>query len=619
MSNFVKRTSIRFMPDTGKVVAALHQPGSYSRVVSILRRVESMPDTAAQMAANQVLRDFSGRHRNLSKTFIKHLHVVVNGHTDLQEIIRKMTESKQILSGSYFTTEHSIESAAVYNPCIMSDPDQSGLEPGMQRVILSFRATGGTYVSTIVFRSGILDSNNNLFIDQRSSITDQAEPQRNHHYNKDNFINIARALNLNHNLIEKINSELDDEFNYYQLREITIKYSAREFNEEFSTDLKALRWIAESWAEIHFPIDSSINERAIFPISQHDGNGIEDARFVRFEEDDNKIVYYATCHSTNGSLNLPRLIRTLDFKTFQFQPLKGHRMMNRGMALFPRKINGRFAMLARPDGMNNHVLFSDDITQWPAEGVCVQQAKFPWEFMQIGNCGSPIETEYGWMVITHGVGPMRRYCLGAILLDRVDPTKVIGQLNEPLLLPHEDERNGFVPNVVYSCGSILHNNQLIIPYTISDTYSGMATVPLDELYHRMLAGGRQNFDSSKTSGDRKRILLVEDDIIQQKIIASILRSDGFDVDIAGDGVIALMQISKSRFDLIVSDINMPNFDGIQMLEYINQNSIKIPIVFLTSIQEEEIHSKTIELGAQAIMQKPVNRELLLTKIREIVH
>ncbi|MDO9511742.1 MAG: response regulator [Bacteroidales bacterium] len=617
MSNFVKRTSIRFMPDTSKVVAALHQTGAYTRVVTVLKRIDDMPDTIAQMALNQVLRDFSGRHRNLSKTFLRHLHIVVNGHTDLQDIIQKMPEHKQMLAGSYFTTEHSIESAAIYNPCIMPDPDQSGLEEGMQRVILSFRATGGTNISTIVFRSGILDANNNLFVDQRSSITDQAEPHRNQHYKKENFINIAIALSLNPDLINKVSQELEDTFNYHQLREITIKYGAREYNDEYTMDLTALRWIAESWAEIHFPVDSTLNERAIFPISPSDANGIEDARFVRFTEDNGHVSYHATCHSTNGYANLPRLITTNDFKSFRFQPLKGHRMMNRGMALFPRKINNKYAMLGRPDGMNNYVLFSDHIDQWPSEGACIQQARFPWEFMQIGNCGSPIETENGWLVITHGVGPMRRYCLGALLLDLEDPTKVIGQLNEPLLVPHDDERNGFVPNVVYSCGSILHNNQLILPYTVSDTYSGMATVPMEELYHRMLTSGKENFLIEKQQKTRKKILLVEDDQIQQKIVASILRSDNYDVEIAADGIIALMQLTKSPFDLILSDINMPNFDGIQMLEYLNQNNIRIPVVFLTSIQEAEIQQTTLQLGAKAILYKPVNRALLINKIREL--
>jgi CheY-like chemotaxis protein len=257
-------------------------------------------------------------------------------------------------------------------------------------------------------------------------------------------------------------------------------------------------------------------------------------------------------------------------------------------------------------------MFSDTINLWH-EAVPLQSPKFPWEFIQVGNCGSPIETEYGWLVITHGVGPMRKYVISAILLDLDDPTKIIGQLNEPLLSPNEEEREGYVPNVVYSCGSIINNEELVIPYAMSDTSSTYTTLPLKELLANLLPTdlkrGRPGLEKQKA-----RILVVEDEVINQKIIGAILKSDGYEVDIAPDGVIALMQIAKGGFDLILSDIAMPNLDGYQMLEYMTKNKIDIPVIFLSSHTGPEYEARGLRMGATEYIKKPVDRELLLLRI-----
>ena len=244
--------------------------------------------------------------------------------------------------------------------------------------------------------------------------------------------------------------------------------------------LECMHWLAESNYEIHFAPSSEMSERIIFPVSPNESNGIEDARFVRFVEDDKSVIYYATYTAYNGRVILPQLIETTDFLNFRVLTLNGQAVQNKGMALFPRRINGRYAMLSRLDDENLFLIFSDNPHFW-SNPQLLQVPQQPWELVKLGNCGSPIETEAGWLVITHGVGPMRKYCIGATLLDLNDPTKVLGQLKKPLLRPEGNEREGYVPNVVYSCGSLIHNGQLILPYGVSDTASSIVRIELSEL------------------------------------------------------------------------------------------------------------------------------------------
>jgi predicted GH43/DUF377 family glycosyl hydrolase len=242
--------------------------------------------------------------------------------------------------------------------------------------------------------------------------------------------------------------------------------------------------LAQSNYEVQFAADSRLSERVLFPATPSQSNGIEDARFVMFQEEDGKRTYYATYTAYDGKMILPQFIETPDFLHFKFITLNGPAVQNKGMALFPRKIKGRYAMLGRQDYENIYVMFSDHLHFWDATQL-VLEPKFPWEFIQMGNCGSPIETEAGWLVLSHGVGAMRKYCIGAFLLDREDPTKVIGRLREPLIKPNENEREGYVPNVVYSCGSLLHGRQLIVPYAMADSASTFATLSVDELLAAM--------------------------------------------------------------------------------------------------------------------------------------
>ncbi|MGD9412541.1 MAG: glycoside hydrolase family 130 protein [Desulfobacterales bacterium] len=283
-------------------------------------------------------------------------------------------------------------------------------------------------------------------------------------------------------------NQLPENFTYNELIEkIGILRAKPQFSEASENrTFKAMCWLADSNYEVSFHADHSISERVIFPVSKNESRGIEDARFVQFFDYRQEVTYYATYTAYNDNAILPQLIETKDFIKFNILTLNGKAIKNKGMALFPRKIGGRYVMLSRQDGENNHIMFSDNIHFWQ-ESQIIQEPEYPWEFIQIGNCGSPLETNEGWIVLTHGVGPMRKYCIGSILLDLENPTKIIARLDEPLLSPHEKEREGYVPNVVYSCGAIIHNHDLVIPYAMSDINSGIAVVEVNELINCMHA------------------------------------------------------------------------------------------------------------------------------------
>jgi len=286
--------------------------------------------------------------------------------------------------------------------------------------------------------------------------------------------------------------KLGEKFTYGELmKNLVIARKEPNIAEDRIKIIDQMMWLASSHYEINFSIDSAISERVIFPISATEQGGIEDARFVKFTDDNGEVTYYATYTAYDGTAILPKLIKTTDFYDFKILPLNGEIAQNKGMALFPRKINGKYAMLCRIDGVNNYIAYSDSINIW-REAKIIQQPKYPWELVQIGNAGSPIETEDGWLVITHAVGPMREYTLGASLYDLENPEKEIGRLSSPLMVPNEVEREGYVPNVIYSCGSIIHNNDLDIPYAMSDHSSTYATVDLRELLDVLKASSNNN-------------------------------------------------------------------------------------------------------------------------------
>jgi predicted GH43/DUF377 family glycosyl hydrolase len=479
----VKRKANKIVGDTSRVITRLHLPDERYRIPKIIERILSLPDTTAENLIAQVMDDFSGRHEDIRYVFWRHM-IAVKDYLPRDTLL---SDVQKALIGAYFTKEFSIESAALFNPSLVPHPDQSHLEKGSLRFVMSLRATGEGHVSSIVFRSGVLDRHNTFLFDPISDFVETPDLHLDAVYKRNPFQLKLKEMGVSNEISAHILNQLPEDFTYNELiGKIRILRAKPQFSEAHqNTTFKGMSWLANSNYEVSFHADHSISERVIFPVSKNESRGIEDARFVQFFNDNGEVIYYATYTAYNGTI-LPQLIETKDFIKFNILTLNGKAVQNKGMALFPRKIGGRYAMLSRQDGENNHIMFSDNIHFWQKSQI-IQEPKYPWEFIQIGNCGSPLETNEGWIVLTHGVGPMRQYCIGAILLDLENPTKIIARLDEPLLAPSEKEREGYVPNVVYSCGAIIHNNELVIPYAMSDINSGIATVVVSKLLNCMRA------------------------------------------------------------------------------------------------------------------------------------
>jgi predicted GH43/DUF377 family glycosyl hydrolase len=476
----VVRKNLKFVPDSSRVVARYFMNGE-TRTKKMVSRIMTLDENQVSLNLEHTLREFAGRHRNISRVFLKHC-TNIQGVIESMEIdFSELSDDRKMLIGSYFTMEYAIESAAFFNPSIVEDFDQTFLEKGEKRIIISFRATGEGHISSIVFRRGILDKNNDLQVMKVGDHIDKAEITHKKLYNKRRFVKKLQEMNIPEKYSTSIMQVLPDKFEYYVLKDaVNLVLADLTISSERRNALEEVTWLADSFYDVQFKQDSDITERVIFPVSESESRGIEDARFVRFTDDDKSEMIYATYTAYNGHTVLPKLLATKNFYTFRVMPLHGNGALNKNLALFPKKIKGKYAMLARIDGVNNYLMYSERPTVWN-NPVIIQEPRFPWEFTHIGNCGSPIWTEEGWLIITHGVGAMRRYCIGASLFDLDDPSKEIGRLHEPLLAPKEDEREGYVPNVVYSCGAIVHNNSLILPYAVSDYSSTYGVVEMAEL------------------------------------------------------------------------------------------------------------------------------------------
>jgi len=487
----VKRKTIKFLPDSTRVIARFFFNDD-ERAINAIRLVLNMSENEASLALNQVLRDYSLRHRNITKVFERNFNKISYLFVQLKIETESLKFTQKILIGSYFTMEYSIDAAAFFNPSVIEHPDQTETGDGEKRVVMSFRATGEGHISSIVFRTGILDAKSNLTIEPVGKLLEEAEQIRRHIYDKVSFKEKLQELKLSNSELDpnQILDKLHDEFTYNELKDsIEEIRNSKQIAYENGNLLNQIMWLAKSHYELDFSMDTHISERVIFPVSTNEKKGIEDARFVKFSEENGQVIYYATYTAYNGSSIMPKMIETRDFYHFNILPINGEIAQNKGMALFPRKVNGKYAMLCRLDGFNNYISYSDQVSIW-REAKLLQQPRFPWEFVQIGNCGSPTETEAGWLVITHGVGPMREYAIGASLFDLENPEIEIGRLEKPLLVPNADEREGYVPNVVYSCGSMIHNEDLILPYAISDYASTYATINLKELLEALKASAK---------------------------------------------------------------------------------------------------------------------------------
>ncbi|WP_372745547.1 glycoside hydrolase family 130 protein [Lutibacter sp.] len=477
----VNRKSNLFSPDTSRVIARFNYSGD-EKSKGIILKILGLSEEKAKEELVKILRGYSKRHRNISKIFKNNFNKLSHILKELNIKTNDISNCMKSLIGSYFTKEYSIESAAFFNPSMIEDPDQSEILKGEKRVILSFRATGEGHISSIVFRGGTLDENCNLQVEEPGKMINEAKNIKRHAYNKKHFFSELSELHENDQDIKSsLISKLPENFSYGELERV-VKKLKNELNLCLSGKILCdeIMWLASSHYEIKFSLDTDISERVIFPVSNNEKNGIEDARFVKFTDDNGEITYYATYTAYDGITILPKLLATKNFYHFKITTINGQVGRNKGMALFPRKINGKYAMLCRIDGINNFISFSDDLNRWN-EAKILQKPKYPWEFVQVGNCGSPIETKDGWLIITHAVGQMREYVMGASLFELENPEKEIGRLKMPLMIPNEIEREGYVPNVIYSCGSIVHNGILCIPYAMSDRASSFATINLEKL------------------------------------------------------------------------------------------------------------------------------------------
>jgi predicted GH43/DUF377 family glycosyl hydrolase len=474
-------------PDPTRVVARLFVAGqevvggSESRASGVVDRLLALDEMEVKIRFEEILERFGHRHRDLVAVFSHHADRIGNRLDPSVEL----SEERWLLLGATFTHEYSFEGAAVCNPSMVAHPDQSDLPRGDLRFVMSVRGVGEGHQSTIGFRTGVITAAGDVSVDEPGPFPTLGSVHAGV-FDRDVFHGRLRALGRDGESAAFVLDHLEASFTVEDLEaRLSVLTAQRDTRRNAQTTATRLRSIAACSYSTRFPVDAELSERVLWPAMAAEARGMEDARFVRFVEDDGTATYYATYTAFDGADISQQLLHTDDFASFESSPLVGPAATNKGLALFPRRIGGRFAALSRHDRETNAVGLSDTIGAWD-ETVTFQAPERAWEVIQLGNCGSPIETDAGWLVLTHGVGPMRTYSIGAVLLDLDDPTKVVATLPEPLIAPSDDERDGYVPNVVYSCGGLLHGDTLVIPYGIADTSIAIATVQWPKLIDAMV-------------------------------------------------------------------------------------------------------------------------------------
>ncbi len=477
------RTSIVLKPNIARVLFRPFQFGDSTRYLKIIARILSLPERDVAQQTETVLADFKDRHQRLGQYFLRR-YEQVKGYLPVAET--EISAARRVLIGAYFTLEYSLESAALFNPSIVPHPDQTGIPEGALRFVLSLRAVGEGHISSITFGTGTIDSTNTITIDEDSPYVTAPEFVPHSIYEKPLFEKKLIEMDRHNDIVRSVLDALENTFTLDQLKATVelVKRQQRYRAKEVDQATHEIVALAQANYEMEYDAHTDLSERVIFPYAPHESNGIEDARFVRFVSEDGKVCYYATYTAYDGKSIFPQILETEDFRRFRIATLNGPEVQNKGMALFPRKIKGLYAMISRQDGENVYIMYSEQLHFWYTKQVLLKPT-YPWEFVQLGNCGSPIETDAGWLLLTHGVGPMRKYSIGAALLDKNDPSKVIGRTREPILTPNANEREGYVPNVVYSCGALVHNGTVILPYAMSDYASSFALIPLNELLASM--------------------------------------------------------------------------------------------------------------------------------------
>jgi predicted GH43/DUF377 family glycosyl hydrolase len=477
MTVHVQRLPIQLQPDASRVITRFFGVGEAKRLRDIVERLLEIPDETVAILLTKLEHDFRPVHSDIDEIFREH-YAIVKQHIPNPDAV---SEPRQRFIGACFTMEYAIESAALFNPSMVPAVDQSDVSPGSVRFLMSLRATGEGHLSSIVFRRGLIDGRGTVSIDPPGRYTQPLRATMPSQFEKRDFVRQLQALNALTPLGQGVMSRLSDTFTPAELSaaiEDLRKQSS--VTGELQMAIDALLALSQANYEIPVRPDTDMSEVVIFPYSPDEQRGIEDLRLVRFTGDDGSVRYYGTYTGYNGFRTFPHLLEYSVGHNIEIHHLTGRSAENKGMALFPRAIRGRYAMIARLDSENLYYMESDDVYVWDdARLLCTP--RFPWEVIQIGNCGSPLETEAGWLLLTHGVGPMRQYCIGAILLDRHDPSRVIGRTSEPILVPTAGERVGYVPNVVYSCGGMIHAGKLILPYAMSDEATSIAVIELHEL------------------------------------------------------------------------------------------------------------------------------------------
>jgi predicted GH43/DUF377 family glycosyl hydrolase len=479
----VHRLPVQFAADGRRVITRLFNPGGQARARSVIERVRQFSEPETEEMLDRLRQDFGHRHEDLETVFEESYENIaaLAGASD------NLPRNRRLLIGSYFTMEYSIASAALFNPSIVKHRNQWNLPEGAARFILSFRATGEGHVSCAVFRTGIITSDHSIRMDPPKPFSHRVRTSPDRRYDKPLFGRKLRDIGIDETAIAAVLGRLPDQFTMVDLEHAIAAARTAEPEKPFSEkNWDGILWLAQSNYELRLSKDADASEVVIFPYSSSESHGIEDLRMVRFVEDDGEVTYFGTYTATDGHRILPQIMETRDFLRIGIHTLNGRAARNKGMALFPRRIGGHYVMCSRIDGEKLYIMHSDNIHFWESAEL-LQGPRQPWEFVQIGNCGSPLETSEGWLLLTHGVGPMRTYSIGAMLLDLHDPLKVVGALREPLLVPTEEDRDGYVPNVVYTCGAMIHSGHLYIPYATSDSVTRFAFVSLDQLLDRLIA------------------------------------------------------------------------------------------------------------------------------------
>lgn len=485
----VRRTDHVLRPDPRRVVTLLFLPGQErltvgaSRASMVLDRILGLTDDDVERALEQTLRAFGARHRDLEGTFERRFLMIAHRLAEPRSLSRR----RRLLAGAYFSQEYALESAALFNPSMVAHPDQSGLPAGATRFVMSVRSVGEGHISSVGFRTGVIDSHSGVRFDEPGRPLAQAEPVP-VSYSRAQFVRRLGLRAEDDNAASAfVLAALPEAFDRPALdRAIALLRGQSLTRGSAAVAIERLESIAASHYSLQFPARSAIDERVILPSGPAESHGLEDLRLVRFTAADATVTYRGTYTAFDGVKVAPALLETRDFQTFHVQPASGSAAQNKGMALFPREVGGRQLALSRWDRESTSLAESSDGSHWEGLGT-LQQPERPWEITQVGNCGSPLETPAGWLVLTHGVGPVRQYGIGALLLDLDDPSIVLGSLPEPLLTARDDEREGYVPNVVYSCGAMIHGGTLVLPYGCSDSAIRVALVDLDQLLAELVA------------------------------------------------------------------------------------------------------------------------------------